>query len=81
MISYIYIYTICWQSHMRVVGVAHHQHDDYLCLYMCVSVLLYNMFFFGYIYIPSVPRHLKIVIYIYIFKIQKKNIDVGGGSN
>ena len=49
---------------------------------MCVFVLLYNMFFWIYIYIPSLPRYLKIVklIYIYIFKIQKKTL-MGGGSN
>ena len=60
--------------------MAHHQHDDYLCLYICVFLFCYTIcLFWIYIYIPSVPRYLKIVklIYIYIFKIQK-NIDGGG---
>ena len=45
MISYIYIYTICWQSHLRVVRMAIHQ--QYVYLYKCVFVLLYNEIFFG----------------------------------
>ena len=69
MISYIYIYTICWQSHMRVVGVAHHQHNDYLQVYVYVYiyiypymfVLLYNEPFFLETDRLSVPRYLKIV--------------------
>ena len=56
-----------------------------MTIYVCICVFLfcYTICFF-WIYIPSVPRYLKIVKFIYIHiysKFKNKNIDVGGGSN
>ena len=42
----------------------------YVCIYVCFCfVIQYVCFGYIYIYIPSVPRYLKIVklIYIYIY--------------
>ena len=68
----IYIYTICWQSHVRVVGVAHHQHDVYL--YKCVFVLLYNEFFLETRSNLSVPKYFS-----YVLTKPKKTLMLGGG--
>ena len=80
MISYIYIYDLLAVSYKGLLGWPI---INMMTIYVCICVFLfcYTICFFFGIYIPSVPRYLKIVkfIYIHIYSKFKKKHWCGGG--